>query len=145
MRPITVILLLVPAASAAWAFAPIGRSLKVTHGVRQQEGTAAPSVPLAPLDVEAFRCPLWVAPPAAPPPAAPPPPLPALRLQLLAIVKDGTGYRAMIYDPDADRVFAAGTGDTAAGRKVERVTASDVQLRDGGGLRTLALREGNGR
>jgi hypothetical protein len=100
-------------------------------------------VALAALDRDAFRAPLWVAPPAPPPMAAAPPPLPPLKLQLLAVVHEGGEggtYKAMLYDPDSDKILLAGNGDTVVGKKVEKVTAAGVQIRDGTGLRTLALR-----
>src|SRR5690606_37850712 len=115
------------------------------------EADAAPGdVRVAALDLDAFRVPLWVAPPAPPepepepPPSAPPPPL---RMQLVAVVGSGEqgpgAYSAVLYDPDTDRLVVVAAGESLAeGRVVEGVTASGVSIRDDHGVRTFALREG---
>lgn len=108
------------------------------------------------LNLAGFEAPLWTAPPpraVATVPAAPPPPLPPLRLQLLGIfqVGGGTGeaahagdavasYRALLYDPDQDKVVIVASGDSIAQRRVDSVDKNAVALRDTGGVRTLALR-----
>ncbi len=84
-----------------------------------------------------------------PPPPAPvvaarepePPPPPPLKLQLLAIVREGDGtYRALVYDPDQDALLALAEGQSVGPRTVESVTAEEVTLRDRRGVRALALR-----
>jgi phosphomannomutase len=72
---------------------------------------------------------------------APPLPPPPLRWQLLAILREDTGYRALVYDPDADRLIVLKEGDESGPQRVERVTATTLNVRGGAGVRTLALRE----
>ena len=67
------------------------------------------------------------------------PPLP-LRLQLIAIVRDGEAFKAAVYDPDADRILVVAVGDSIAGRTVEQVRSADVTVRDGTRSRLLSLR-----
>jgi hypothetical protein len=95
---------------------------------------------LPPLDLAAFHAPLWVVPPPPPPPAAPAPPPPPLKLQLIAIVREGEGYKAALYDPDQDKLFIVGTGERIAGRIIEEVRAGDLTIQDHGISRTLALK-----
>jgi hypothetical protein len=130
---------------ALWAFWPLPRErveAPSTDPVAapQQHDDAPP-----PVDLAAFNAPLWVAPP--PPPAPAPvvaaPPKPPLKLQLIAIVREGEARKAAIYDPDQDRLFIVGKGDSVAGRVIEEVRASDLTLTDNGGKATLALREGD--
>jgi hypothetical protein len=82
------------------------------------------------------------APAPPPPPPAPPPPL---KLQLLAIVREGGEYKAAVYDPDAGRMVIVGAGESVAGRGVASVAADAIELRDGAGVRRLALAEGGRR
>lgn len=127
---------------AAWALWPLGSTAPDVP-----DGPSAPS-PVSPgetrlaLDASAFRAPLWIAPP---PPPAPPvkveaPPPPPLKLQLLAIMGSAGNYRAMLYDPDADRVLVRKAGEVAGDIKVERVEAKEVELSNSAGSRTLALK-----
>jgi hypothetical protein len=134
-------LLLAPLAAAVWAFVPLHAPTIEASNVDAPKPKAEP-IALAALDSEAFRAPLWVAPPPPSAPAAPPAPPPPLRLQLLAVVHEGGVYKAMLYDPDADRILVAAQGDSPAGKKVEQVTANSVKIRDATGVRTLALKEG---
>jgi hypothetical protein len=134
------------AAAAVWAFSPLETpDLAPPPAAAPAEAPAAG--PVAALDLSAFRAPLWIAPPPPPPPVVAvrepePPPPPPLKLQLLAIVREGDGsYRALVYDPDTDRLMTLAEGEKLGARTtVETVTAGEVRLRDGGrGLRTLAL------
>lgn len=126
------------AATAVWAFRP--------HGVRATVtpvGTAPERIAVAPalvtLDVDAFRAPIWVqAPQPLEPPVESTPPRP-LKIQLLAILRDGGIYRAALYDPELDRIFVVASGESVAGTTVERVLADGVALGDGGQIRTLSL------
>lgn len=134
------------AAAAWWAFTPLPAWRPDPLHARIPSSTPTPTEPthLA-LDLAAFRTPLWIAPPAPPPPAPspkpePPPPLPPLKLQILAIVRDTTGDRALLYDPDTDKPIWVHAGQPVGPRTVERITAHSVDLRDGKLLRTLALR-----
>lgn len=104
------------------------------------------------LDVAAFDVPVWLAPPPPPvvelaaKPAAPSPPPPPLKLELLGIIREGNAYRAVVYDPDTDKVAVVGSGDSLAGRKVDRVSVDALAIRDASGIRTLTLKgpPGNG-
>ena len=130
-------------ACAAWALRPLGAPPRVPASPiatpAAHDGPAQPA-----LDTAAFRAPLWVTPPAPPPPPGPTPPPPPLRLQLIAILKEGAEYRAALYDPDADALTVVGAGDTIAGRTVERIGAADLSLKDHGLTRTLSLRTDGG-
>jgi hypothetical protein len=133
------VMLAVFAGLAWWAVAPV-RGPGVAHHDVPPLPEAAP-IQVAVLDTAAFRAPLWVSPPAPPPAPAPPPPPPPLRLQLLAVVLEGGAYRAVLYDPDTDRVLVASEGQTVSGRTLERVSARGVRVRDQAGVRVLALRQ----
>jgi hypothetical protein len=143
-RPVVVASAVV-AACAVWAFWPMPReqveapSIEPVATPQQHDGAPAP------LDLAAFNAPLWVAPPPLPPPApvVAAPPKPPLKLQLIAIVREGEARKAAIYDPDQDRLFIVGKGDSIAGRVIEEVRASDLTLTDNGAKATLALREGD--
>ncbi|HRQ73812.1 MAG TPA: hypothetical protein PLU35_12360 [Phycisphaerales bacterium] len=127
-----------PAALALWAFAPLASPPLPRPPSVPAAGRHAGALPA--LDLAAFHAPLWVTPPAPPPPEPPPAPLPPLRLQLLAVLHERGGLAAVLYDPDADRLLIVAEGqELAQGRTVERVTASDVRIRDAAGTRTLAL------
>jgi hypothetical protein len=143
-RRLFVICAAVIAASALWTFRPLEHPRVEVPSIESQPHKRE-QVRLAALDLDPFRAPIWVAeppPPPAPPPPAPPPPL---RLQLLAIARDGETVRAVFYDPDADRVLEVEPGQSLGeGRTVERVGRGSVDVRDGELLRTLAL-EGVGR
>lgn len=114
----------------------------------EQPAFDAPPAPLAAtrlaaLDLDPFRAPIWVAPPgpaaeAEPAKQAPPPPL---KLQLLAITREGESYLAVLYDPETDRLHVVGAGESVGGRSVDSVEAGAIALRDGSGVRTLALRD----
>ncbi len=134
-------------ACGVWAFMPLG-----TGPVEVPEPA---EVPLAAhgrdqdhLDLAVFNAPLWVAPPppatkvaeTVPPPPAPPP----LSWQLLAILRDGGNYKALVYDPDADKLLVLGEGDRSGPCSVARVTPGSMDVRDGAGVRTLALRKDGG-
>ncbi len=130
------------AACGLWAFMPLGPAHVDVPNVSASAASDRSVVPAA-LDVAAFNAPLWVAP--APPPLAvaevTPPPLPPLKWQLLAIVREDTGYKALVYDPDTDRLLVLKEGDDSGPQRVERVTATTLDVRGGAGVRTLALRE----
>jgi hypothetical protein len=129
---------------AIWAFAPL-RPPAMTGPDAPVRGADAAPVTLAALNTAAFRAPLWVVPPAPPPPPQPVAPPPPLKLQLLAIIHEGGLYRAMLYDPDSDKILVGSEGQALGMRTLERVTATGVQIRDGTGLRTLVLSQDQGR
>jgi hypothetical protein len=102
---------------------------------------------VAPLDEAAFRIPLWVTPPQPTPAAEPskdtsPPPF---RLQLLAIVPDGTTWKALFYDPDTDTIVTAAEGSRVAGGSIEQIIPvgqnAGVLFTSGAATRRLVLRE----
>ena len=103
----------------------------------------------APLDLAAFRTPLWVAPPSPPQPVAAParvppdPPAPPLKWQLLAIINAATGAhavpQAMLYDPDTDAVIELSTGQEHSGRVIEKIDNGRVMIREGKHSYTLSL------
>src|SRR5262249_45188166 len=51
----------------------------------------------------------------------------------------GGGYGAMLYEPDADTILVGREGESLGVRKLERVTAEGVRLRDSSGVRSLTL------
>jgi len=102
---------------------------------------------LPPLDAKAFDTPVWTiaaAPQPPPPPAPPPPPPPPLKLQLIGILKEDQGYKAVLYDPDTNKLFVVATGGEALGHTIDRVAADAVTIKDGALVRTLALKTGGG-
>lgn len=117
---------------------------------RQDRSAASAQIHEDPFNVAAFDAPIWLQPPppptpeiaakpAPPPPPSLPPPAP-LKLELLGIIREGDSYRAVIYDPDTDKVAVLAAGDTLAGRTVGKVTADAVAIKDGVGTRTLTLK-----
>jgi hypothetical protein len=129
--------------AGAWAFRPLP-AIHIESA--ESHASAVPDQkPVRPLNLAAFRAPLWVAPPPpAAPPVAPPPP-PPMKLQLIAIVSDQAaggqpGRAALVYDPDQDKLLTLHEGDSIQGRTIERISDADMCIRDGSGPRTLALR-----
>jgi hypothetical protein len=99
-------------------------------------------------NLEAFRIPVWVAPPTPPlpPPPAPPPAKepapPALKWQLLAITNAGLGSpspRAVIYDAESDSVLELAPGQVHLGREVERIEHGVITIKLGKHSYTLSL------
>ena len=130
------------AVCGVWAFMPLGPAQIDVPQVRVSAAGARPPAPAA-LDLAAFNTPLWVA-PAPPPPAvvdAPPLPPPPLKWQLLAILREDTGYRALVYDPDTGRLLVLREGDVSGPQRVDRITATAMDVRGGDRVRTLALRD----
>ena len=142
MRTTSVILAAALAGAAWWALVPIAAPKSAAEAPLARADHEAAAV--AALDTEAFRAPLWVAPPAPPAAPAQAAAAPPLKLQLLAVVQEEGVYKAMLYDPDTDKLLVVGEGEQVGGRRVEKVTAAGVQIRDGGALRTLALRSDGG-
>jgi len=129
----------------------------------ESDATKTSSQASPPLDLSAFRAPIWVAPP--PPPPSPsvlatntptPPPPPPFTAQLLAIakvkdIKEGAGapiWEAILYDPGQDRVVHARAGDVVLQRCIRSVNANEVVITESAtatakpdGDRTLRLRE----
>jgi hypothetical protein len=65
---------------------------------------------------------------------------PATRFQLVGITEDKGVLRAALFDPDGDRLWIVGNGDTIPGQRVEKLTASEVVLVGNSGTTRLALR-----
>ena len=137
--------------TAAWSVWPVrsgggwgggGGGIATAHAAKAE--TAAPAIAPTdavppPLDLAAFRAPLWVVPPPLPAPAAPPPPPPPLNLQLLAITIDKGVHQALVYDPAQDKVVTLKTGDTILGRRVESIDDKSVKFRLKDQLQSLGL------
>lgn len=133
----------VVAACAAWALWPLS-SAPIEPPALYAAPRPLPSDVRLALDLDAFRVPIWVAEPPPPPPSvapARPPPAAPLRLQLLAITREGDRLCAVLYDPDSDRLHVVGDGEVVTGRTVEHVLADAVSFRDSGGraIQTLSL------
>jgi len=135
------------AACAAWALWPLRPPPELTWDsmtdAPQGEGAGQVTETVV-LDTTAFAAPLWIAPPPPPPkpaPPAPPPPPPPLRLQLVGIVVEEGGPRAVLYDPDTDVLHIVASGEAVGSCVVESVSKAEVTLRQGDRLRTLALRD----
>ncbi|MCC6970542.1 MAG: hypothetical protein IT434_10005 [Phycisphaerales bacterium] len=100
------------------------------------------------LNLAAFDRAMWLMPvaPEVPKTASekPAPPPPPLTLQLLGLVNEGGTTKAILYDSAADRVRVVAVGDALGDRTIERIDAHGVAIRDGVGLRTLALKGGAG-
>lgn len=136
--PVCGLAIAVSGAIALWPLPPPRSLLAPTQSADEEV------VPfrLASLDLDAFRVPIWVAPPPPPAPPTPEPPPPPLRLTLLAIVREGNNYKAALYDPDTDRLLVVASGESVSGRTVESVQSDRVSLRDSKGTRTLVLQQG---
>lgn len=132
-------------ALAWWALAPLPEDAIEAAPASETEEPLHREPVQVELDQAAFHAPLWIAPPAVNEVTAkadpPPPPPPPLKLQILAIVRDSEGDRALLYDPDTDKPIWVKGGQAIGVRTVERVTAGTVEIREGTLLRTLALRD----
>ncbi len=128
---------------AGWALKPLPQSGSgVANLAAQPKSAAKDESPVAILDLTGFNAPLWIAPPPLPQPTkppAPPSPPPPLKWQLIAIESDGTSFRAFLYDPDEGKVLGVREGDRLTSRQVARITATAVEIRDGGRIQTLML------
>jgi hypothetical protein len=139
--------------ATVWALAPL-ESPDIARPVsaRSPDDSPSASVSSPALDQSAFRVPLWIAQvttsPAAVEPVIAAPPRPPLRLQLLAIIRDEATatYRAMVYDPDTDRVLVGSVGERFIDQTIASVDAGSLRLRDdsGGEDRVLALKTAGG-
>lgn len=106
-----------------------------------------PQVDLAkPFNAAAFHVPLWIAPPVVEPPpvviAVTPPPQPVpLRWQLLAIIQEESTLKAMVYDPDTDKVYIMSRGDHLGSRTISNISSLSIHVQDMQGSRVLALHD----
>jgi hypothetical protein len=131
---------------AAWPVGVVGVDPITQADSIEPIGASGSKPTMVALDVAAFDVPVWLTPPPPPLPppavevAAKPSALPPLKLELLGIIREGNTYRAVVYDPDTDKVAVVGSGDTLAGRKVDRVSVDALAIRDTSGIRTLTLK-----
>lgn len=132
-------------ACGVWGLWPLG-PVEVDPPEFAAISAAATTEPIRSVfDLAAFNAPLWVAPVPPPkkvaeaPPPPPPPPPPPLRWQLLAIIREDGTYRALLYDPDADKLFTLAEGEQSGSRRIARITPTSVDIRDEVGIRTLPL------
>lgn len=130
---------------AVWACWPMGgaNTLASTNIKPFIANASAAPTPKRPLDLAAFRAPLWVIPPPPPAAPAPPPPPPPLKLQLIAIISADSTHptqAALLYDPEQDKLFTVHEGETLQNRTIEKITQAGVHIRDGAGERILTLR-----
>jgi hypothetical protein len=134
-------------ASGYWALAPLPEPAIPQAALPPSKIGESPR-DLAALDQRPFQLRLFLSQPSvgagsavtAPPP--PPPPVPP-RLQLLAILHDEPGpdgYRAMIYDPGADKVLVVGAGERIGSQTVQSVDALSLHFTGDSGEHVLALR-----
>ena len=111
-------------------------------------GEADPVTHSSRLDLAAFDRAMWLVSAASEVPKTasdkPAPPPPPLTLQLLGLVNENGTAKAILYDSASDRVRVVAVGDSIGDRKVERIDAQGVAIRDGVGVRTLALKGGAG-
>lgn len=145
-----------------WALLPI-RTTAVPSDIPSTMASSNTSAVVEPLDFAAFDASAFhasadsvralAAAMVVPPPVVPPTPLPppALKFQLLGISKDradfrdgSSTYRAVLYDPDTDRLYVVATGQQVLGHEVTRVSAIDVAIVNGDSIQTFTTR-GDGR
>jgi hypothetical protein len=131
-----------PMGSAAPSIHPEAMKADAAKRAGEVEPPAGPSR----LDLAAFDRAMWLV-PAAPEPVKvaaekPAPPPAPLTLQLLGLVSEGGTTKAVLYDSTADRVRVVAVGDSIGDRTVERIDGQGVAIRDGAGVRTLALKGG---
>jgi len=137
--------LLTIAGMTLWAFRPIEAEM-LTPLAADPAPPRPPAETLAPLELVGFERPVFtiaaepdpVGLASAPPPPSPPPP--PLRLELLAIERDGEGLRAVLFDPDENTVVTVSHGDDIAGRSVALVTPEGVVFTLGDVEQSLVLR-----
>lgn len=133
---------------ASWALMPLKPVALPEIPPPLDQAGGPPSQAVVTLDQSAFRTPLWVAP--TPPPVVSAPTvqsLPPLRWQLLAIIRvddAGSSYRAMLYDPDSDKVVVVSPGESIGSRRVESIDQTSLRIADSDGTRVLSLKPGPG-
>lgn len=125
------------ALAAAWSFRPTPTAPHDFPDLSNPPETPAQESAADTLNLAAFQARIWNPRPdpvehkvAEDKPAAPPPA--PLRLQLVAIVRDGEELRAALYDPDANELRLARIGDSVARHTITLVDATGVELRPPG-------------
>src|SRR6185295_10086229 len=127
-----------------WALLPVSTP-RIDAPSFEVSGQGPRETKLPPLDARAFDTPVWTiaaAPQPPPPPIPPPPPPPPIKLQLIGILKEDQDYKAVLYDPDTNKLFVVSNGGVALGHTIDRVAADTVTIKDGTLVRTLALKTG---
>lgn len=125
------------ALAAAWALRPIPAAQHDLPHLSAPQKTPAHEDGAPALNLAAFQARIWNPRPdpvertVAEVDPAEPPPAP-LRLQLVAIVRDGEELRAALYDPDANELRLARVGESVARHTVTLVDAAGVELRPPG-------------
>jgi hypothetical protein len=129
------------AGAAVWALLPLEADIPAFPKIAPAEPKVATPVPL---DLAAFQSPAWTveSPPVTPVVAQAPPPPPPLRVQLIGIVRDAEQDKAILYDPDSNKVFAVFAGELVHGRRVERVAGGSVSIGGGSSAQVLTLKNG---
>lgn len=125
-----------------WAFTPLEARLPPEPAPSRSTPTKVPTGPL-PFNAAAFHTPVWISPAkeeALADVSPPPPPAPPVRFQLVAVIRGESGHKAVLYDPDADRLIVLGENQSSRGLTAIRLTPTSVDLSDNAGVRTLALR-----
>jgi hypothetical protein len=133
--------------AALWSLAPIDPPLDlaalhplapVSEAQEQSLGSAKPRL----VDASAFQVQLWNPPPepiSAQQAREEPPPTPPPNLELVAIIAEGDGYLAAIYEANRDILHIVGQGQRLERFEIVAVTREAVQLRDGARNLRLAL------
>lgn len=125
-----------------WAFSPMDATFPPQRTPSRFHPTNTAIGPL-PFNAAAFHVPIWVSPAkeeAIADASPPPPPAPPVRFQLVAVIRGERGHKAVLYDPDTDRLIVLGENQSSRGLTATRVTPTSVDLSDDTGVRMLALR-----
>lgn len=131
--------------SGLWALWPVRMPTISAREFAAGHDPAPASSSLA-LDLSGFNAPVFTLPPtpkvevAASPPALPPPPFKAQLLGIERVEGDIQAFRAVMYDPEMDKIVHRGTGDSVMGRTIVSVTEKEVSVKLGQGTTTLSLR-----
>lgn len=125
-----------------WAFLPLDTGLPSQPSPPRSKPTEVQAGPV-PFNAAAFHTPIWITPAKVEVTAdasPPPPPAPPVRFQLLAVIRGERDCKAVLYDPDSDRLIVLGQNQSSRGLTATRLTPTSVDLSDGTGMQTLALR-----
>ena len=67
----------------------------------------------------------------------------------MAIIKDqkdgGEKYKALVYDPDSDKVLVIAAGEKVGSSSIESIDELGLRIRDAHGTRSLTLKSEGGR
>lgn len=129
---------------ACGLFAILPARVRPLPDVVSGSATTPPPAARPPIEPVSFSSSLWAVKPPPPParataPAPPPPPPPPLKLQLLGILTEQDGPRAVLFDPESEKASVLAKGQSIAGRTVESIDASSVSFRSPAGHQRLSL------